>query len=550
MKRIALITLILTLLLSICALGACHEHEFGEWTIVYQATCTTAGSQERFCTCGEKQTSTIATIEHSFGEWTVVNQATCSTDGLQKKTCECGKEETEVVPKGHYFTVVAKTEPATCTKRGVETVTCECGRYKGTREFPSLGHDLVQHAMQEPTCTNIGWNDYESCTRCDYTTYYELPITHKLNGTVCEVCDVDYVSAGLVFELNSDGQSYTVVDINGKESHIVIPSTYQDKPVVSIGDGAFSACRDATSVHIPDSITSIGVSAFSGCDKLQSVTIPQGVTSISAHTFDTCSALASICIPKGITSIGDYAFFACENLAVVTFEGDQLQSIGDHAFGFCHDIASITLPNNLTTIANNAFFQCIRLTTVAIPASVTNIGTCPFNGCEALKEIAVDTNNANYTSIDGNLYTKDGKTLVQYALGKSQTTFVVPESVVTIGHRSISGAKNLTSITLSGNVTNVESYAFAGCFGLVEISITSPLETLEDCVFYFCSTLENITLPSTLKNIGNAIFYKCEKLKNINYSGTREQWRQINKANEWDYSTDGTYTITYEYTGK
>ena len=60
---------------------------------------------------------------------------------------------------------------ATCTSPGV-CAACG-GSYYG-------GHDLVQHAAKAPTCTEIGWDAYDTCSRCDYTTYVELPAQHDL----------------------------------------------------------------------------------------------------------------------------------------------------------------------------------------------------------------------------------------------------------------------------------------------------------------------------------------------------------------------------------
>ena len=42
-------------------------------------------------------------------------------------------------------------------------------------EFSALGHDIVQHEAKAPTCEDNGWNAYEACTRCDYSTYQEIP---------------------------------------------------------------------------------------------------------------------------------------------------------------------------------------------------------------------------------------------------------------------------------------------------------------------------------------------------------------------------------------
>lgn len=62
------------------------------------------------------------------------------------------------------------TETPTCTKGK----TCEkCGAEYGEKD--SNNHDLVQHAAKAPTCTEIGWDAYDTCSRCNYTTYAEQP---------------------------------------------------------------------------------------------------------------------------------------------------------------------------------------------------------------------------------------------------------------------------------------------------------------------------------------------------------------------------------------
>lgn len=51
---------------------------------------------------------------------------------------------------------------------------CSCG-YEKTESSEAVGHDYVDHAAQAPTCTEIGWDAYQTCSRCDYTSYVEIP---------------------------------------------------------------------------------------------------------------------------------------------------------------------------------------------------------------------------------------------------------------------------------------------------------------------------------------------------------------------------------------
>ena len=79
----------------------------------------------------------------------------------------------------------------------------------------------------------------------------------------------------LTFTLNSDGESYSVTACNTSAvGKLVIPETYNGRPVTGIGVAAFRDCTGLTGITIPDSVTSIGASAFSGCGNLEEMTIP------------------------------------------------------------------------------------------------------------------------------------------------------------------------------------------------------------------------------------------------------------------------------------
>jgi len=84
---------------------------------------------------------------------------------------------------------------------------------------------------------------------------------------------------------------------------------------------------------------------------------------------------------------------------------------------------------------------------------VTSIGVGAFSNCASLTSITVSEYNVAYQSIDDNLYSKDGKTLIQYAIGKTATSFTIPESVTSIGEYAFAYCSSLTSITFKDTST-------------------------------------------------------------------------------------------------
>ncbi len=148
--------------------------------------------------------------------------ATCST----KAVCEaCGGEYGEKDPNNHDLEQHAAKAP-TCTEIGWNAYeACKNCNYTTRKELPALKHDLEQHAAKAPTCTEIGWNAYETCSRCDYTTRKELPALnhaleqHEAQAPTCteigwdayETCSrCDYTTYAELPALNHDYQAVTV----------------------------------------------------------------------------------------------------------------------------------------------------------------------------------------------------------------------------------------------------------------------------------------------------------------------------------------------------
>ena len=128
-------------------------------------TVHTGGTQGPTCTEGkicEKCGAKYGILGHDWGAWT----PNYASNGTHTRRCKrCSEVKTASCTGG----------TATCTAKAV----CEvCGGEYGEKD--SNNHDLVQHAAKAPTCTEIGWDAYDRCIRCGYTTRKELPAQHDL----------------------------------------------------------------------------------------------------------------------------------------------------------------------------------------------------------------------------------------------------------------------------------------------------------------------------------------------------------------------------------
>ena len=159
-------------------------HVFTDWAVSREATCSRAGEKARTCTvCGRRETETIPVLEHSFGEWTVQKEASCTQGGTKTRTCSaCGKTETQNIPAtGHSFGEWATVKEASCTSDGTKERVCTACGERETQKIPATGHSYSSKAV-EPTCTADGYT-LHTCTYCG-DTYKDSYVKAKGHGYV------------------------------------------------------------------------------------------------------------------------------------------------------------------------------------------------------------------------------------------------------------------------------------------------------------------------------------------------------------------------------
>lgn len=396
--------------------------------------------------------------------------------------------------------------------------------YKGNRDKSEI---IISAYYKGLPVTGIGKSAFY---------FYNSLVSIKLPDTLISIGDEAFAGCKNLTSINiRDGVTSIGKSAFYKCSSLI--SVELPSRLTSIEESTFSFCESLTSIVIKEGVTSIGESAFSNCKSLTSVKLPTTLTNIGDSIFEHCTSLTSIAIPENIKKISEAAFIDCTSLTTVELPS-TLTIIEQASFSSCEKLKNILIPDGVTSIGRNAFSACTSLTNIELPSTLTNIGYSAFFYCRSLTSIEVNTNNQHFKSIDGNLYSKDGEKLIQYAIGKKEKSFIVPEGVTIIGERAFSNCIVIKNVELPSTLKIIGNEAFYSCIELANISLPDSLTTIGEFAFTGCQNkIIRIVIPNSVTTIGKKAFAMCNNLSIFcEASGLQEGW-----DDEWNYSNRPVY---------
>ena len=187
-------------------------------------------------------------------------------------------------------------------------------------------------------------------------------------------------------------------------------------------------------------------------------------------------------------------------------------SIALNAYIGRSDFSRLVIPNNIKTINNSAFKNCTALQSIEIGSGVTDVNDTVFEGCTALRYIYVDNANSEIKSVDDVLLSANGVKLLLYAKAKTETEYIIPNTVRTIYPK-----------------------AFENCDNLTYVVIPSGVAALQESTFKNSQNLSRISIPASVTIISNNAFSGCLSLSDVYYSGTKSQWEDVIIGSGNDY---------------
>lgn len=525
MKRV--LALILTMVVGLGLLTACApdqdtcEHNWSEWTVVTEATCTVDGSEKRTCSICKKEETRTITAAHQWGEWKIVEPATHETPGLKERECSVDHEkQQEEIPAygGEHAYKLDKTVEGDCVTKTVYEYKCSvCGDIREEEgdvvpdKHVGTKYDCGLH------CEFCGKDLDHAATTCGVAGHF------KCDGLDHTQCAIEKTSNMKLTAIDEDkAWRFDGFTAAGDKTEVFVPAFVDNKPVTEIGAMAFEGYLDAgddesvidwldtvTYIYIPDTVKTLGEYFAYDMDALETVRLPKSVENWEQHTFFAVPSLKTLNIPRGTTSLKG--------------------NVGSPSSDTEYALESITLPvtfadlNCLKNFFLNSKASAINYegseeSWTALVAKVTD------NDYKAKLEKITPTYNYNYND----MYAADsadmqvrlagfafqaveGGYAITGCTGTVGETLTIPEtllgkSVVALANDALSG------LPLEGDAEGSNSNPLSKVKTIV---FEAKLTSIGDYNFYGMDALTEVVLPATVTYVGSQCFYNCKNLTKV-----------------------------------
>lgn len=234
--------------------------------------------------------------------------------------------------------------------------------------------------------------------------------------------------------------------------------------------------------------------------------------------------------------------------------GTPVTTIGNAAFRDS-SVTSVTIPASVTEIGANAFAGCTNLTIVNYAGDWSNLtiqsgnpavqdaANAPLFDFEFIPpdNTAVIVTNYKYNGAAADVtipsrYQGKPVTMIDHAafFNSAVTSVTIPDSVTSIFDEAFINCPKLTNISIPNSVTYIGFSAFSSCTSLKSITLPSSLSFISGALFLGCSQLTTIHIPVSVTSIGNNAFADCPSLMTVTYPGSKTQWDAISKGSNND----------------
>lgn len=346
-------------------------------------------------------------------------------------------------------------------------------------------------------CTVLPNVNLENITRVEEFAFGDCPGIQILKMPI-----VEYIGDAAFAKVSTETDGY-----GAQMSTLVLPET-----LTYIGEAAFYACTNLTSIRIPSSVETVLGFAFANCLALQTADVNE-MTEIPECMFLGDGNLITV-LGDNITKVNDSAFYSC--LYLENIDLSKVTEFGEDSFSGCGSLQTADL-QAATYLGAGAFFAAEELTTLNIPKvkyigeqALSDIGVTTIVIPETIEYIAPtafygNENQTNFVAmIDGSL--KSTGVINSYARLYNSGLYTISDNG-SIVFTAYPAGKGDREYTVMPNTERIEIYASAENLYLRKIILPDSLASIGNMAFYNCNNLETVEFRSTVAPVLEGVPY-------------------------------------------
>ncbi len=396
--------------------------------------------------------------------------------------------------------------------------------YKG--QYPFIGCQSLMIYVPDVTVYSEAW-----------TKMLSAGIDKAGDITLCDATGIGYIADFKEYVNGTTSSSYTPQYM---EYHVVSLDSAKKSGTVELKYVGWNSAY--TPLEIPSQVTK----SVAGEDWTFTVVgIGENAMEQYKSTYSSSAySFKEVTFPETLTYIKKWGCTGLKQITSIDLSKTKIEEIGSEAFRGCSKLAEISLPATLTKMGiSKTVTSGDEDSTQITITSDENIFAC----CDVLENINVAEDNPSFKSVDGILYSKDGKKLIRYPNGRTDTEFAIPEGVEVIASQafmqSYQGNSKLTKVTFPSTLKEIESLAFrqsnltevtlpAGvkfgscafdiCKNLKKVTISEGVTELSDYMFWSDEGISVVRLPKSLKKIGDNCFGHCTGIQYVDLNEVEE----------------------------
>lgn len=280
--------------------------------------------------------------------------------------------------------------------------------------------------------------------------------------------------------------------------------------ITEIGEGAFKNCSYLEHVTLSPSITEIPNYCFT-VTPLKECVVPEGVTTIGLSAFEGCSSLTSLILPSTLTTVNACCFSVGHKSCVITCYATTPPTADPLTFtGYKGKVAvpaesvdAYKAAPGWSTVAE----QIEAIPTPTWPVTIDGVTYDSTTGSGTAYVTATNNFKQCNVTIQKMVQGLPVTSIAARALQLSHiTTVAVPATVTEIGAKAFGGCTYLTAVALPSGLTEIAADLFSGCTQLAKCDIPEGVTTIGSYAFNNCRALSSLTLPATVNNLETNCF--------------------------------------------